>query len=54
MLNYFIQKEHHQNDRNGQPLTLYVELYTKYMEVGLDLAMQKDSLFGDPRFIMLF
>ena len=41
MLNYFIEKVHHQNDRNGQPLTLYIELCMKSMEVGLGLAFQK-------------
>ena len=54
MLNYFIEKKHHQNDLNSQPLTFYIELCTKSIGVGLDLALQKDSLFGDPRFIFFF
>ena len=54
MLNYFIEKEHHQNDRNGQPLTFYIELCTKYIGVGLDLALQKYILFGDPRLLFFF
>ena len=39
MLNYFIEKVHHQNERNGQPLTFYIELCMKLMRVGLDLAL---------------
>ena len=50
MLNYFIENAHHQNDRNDQPLTFYIELCMKYMGVGLDLALQKENWFGDPRF----
>ena len=50
MLNYFIENGHHQNDRNDQPLTFYIELCMKYMGVGLDLALQKENWFGDPRF----
>ena len=54
MLNYFIEKEHHQNDENGQPLTFYIELCMKSMGVGLDIALQKDNLFADPRFHYFF
>ena len=43
MLNYFIEKGHHQNDRNGQPLTFNIELCMKTMGVGLDLALQTDN-----------
>ena len=43
MLNYFIENWHPQNDRNGQPLTFYIELCVKFMGVGLDLALQKDN-----------
>ena len=35
------KKAHHQNDRNGQPLTFYIELCMKSIGVGLDLALQK-------------
>ena len=34
MMNYFIQKGHYQNDRNGQSLTFYIELCMKSMGVG--------------------
>ena len=54
MMNYFIEKLHHQNDRNGQPLTFYIGLYMKYMGVGLDLAFKKDDWFGDPKFLFFF
>ena len=36
----FFRKGHHQNDRNGQPLTFYIKLSLKSMEIGLDLALQ--------------
>ena len=26
MLNYFIERGHHQNDRNGQPLTFFYKI----------------------------
>ena len=42
-LNYFIEKGHQQNDRNGQPLIFYIELCMKSMGVGLDLGLQKDN-----------
>ena len=54
MLNYFIEKGHHQNDRYGQPLTFHIELCMKFMGVGLDLALQKVDLFDDPRFLFFF
>ena len=54
MLNYLKEYGHHQNDRNGQLLTFYIELCIKRMGVGLDLALQKDNYFGDPSFLFFF
>ena len=45
---------HHQNDRNGQPLTFYIELCMNSMGVVLGLALQKDNYSGDPRFLFFF
>ena len=54
MLNYFIEKGHHQNDQNGQPLIFYKEVCFKPIGEGSDLALQKDNKFGDPRFFIRF
>ena len=36
---HILVKWHHQNDRNGHPRTFYIELRTKPMGVGLNLAL---------------
>ena len=38
----------------GSTLTFYIELCMKFMGVGLDLALQKENKFGDPRFLFFF
>ena len=54
MLNYFIEKGHHQDDQNGQPLIFFKEVCFKPIGEWSDLALQKDNKFGDPRFLFVF
>ena len=55
MLDCFkLVKWHHQNDQNGNSRNFYVELCMKPMGVGLNLALLKENLFGDPRFLFIF
>ena len=42
------------NERNGHSRTFYIELRMKPMGVGLNLALQKENWFGDPRFLFFF
>ena len=41
MPSYFIEKGHHQNDQNGQPLIFYIELCMEPLGVWLNLARRK-------------
>ena len=48
---HYLVKWHHQNDRNGHSGTFYIELRMKHMGVGFNLALLKESLFIDSRFL---
>ena len=41
MLNYFIEKGHHQNDRSGQLLTFNIELHVCMNPMGMGLELAK-------------
>ena len=47
-------KWHHQNDQIGHSSTCYIELCIKHMEVGSIVALLKENLLGDPRFLFFF
>ena len=56
MQNYFIQAiwSYINDQKRIQSLSFYIELSSKFVEMGLNLAILKDNKSGDPLFISSF